>query len=162
VVNERHPVDTLTLGPGVREALSDLRRCYELVFVTSRHDGLVGRTKKWCDTHFPGVEVRYGASAGWVVASGERPSKYEIACALGAVVHIDDDPGQLEGWPLPDLPSRIDNDPFPICLIQPWNEGVRQDIARLPWWTEECDGSDGIVDLLHAYSFDPRSSLLAL
>lgn len=74
--------------PGAIETISELRKNYKLMIITSRDDAQVELTHVWLDKYFPGVFSDIAFVHLW---SGDmKASKAEIAIKFGASYLIDD------------------------------------------------------------------------
>lgn len=84
----------LEVMPGSLEVLTELKRRYDLIIVTSREAHLVDITQVWLTEHFPAVFRDVAFVAVW---TGEvKGSKAEVCKQLGAKYLIDDNPGHLK------------------------------------------------------------------
>ncbi len=82
-IGERHaPLE------GAIEAVTKLKKTYNLIIVSSRYDSLIDDTHKWLDTHFPNAFNSVEFVAVW--SKDERVSKATICKEIGATYLIDD------------------------------------------------------------------------
>lgn len=79
----------LGVKPGAIEAITRLRKDYELVVITARTDVVIDLTHEWLETHFPKA---FKSVEFVVVWSGgdQKASKADIARSLNAEYLIDD------------------------------------------------------------------------
>lgn len=77
-----------TVLPHAIEVVSDLKRKYDLIIITSREDVLVDLTEQWLHVHFPNTFDHVAFTAVWQPKPGA--TKAEIANHLGAGYLIDD------------------------------------------------------------------------
>ena len=87
-----HFTDGINPVPGALAGLKELKSKCDLVVITSRQNVIQDMTRKWIETHYPGIfsEIYF---CNHFAKDGTSISKSKMASRVGADMLIDDNPG---------------------------------------------------------------------
>lgn len=121
--------DSIKMVPGSKQALVDLAKNFDIIFVTSRDIKAREVTQQWFRKQI-GYEVRvHFASAGHHDYGKDAPSKGQIAKSLGVEFLVDDNPEHVQ--------SALDHDIKAVLFGDyGWQVGAPDYMVRLKTWPE--------------------------
>lgn len=128
--------ERIKMVPGSKQALVDLAKDFDIIFVTSRDIRTREITQKWFKDQI-GYEVRvHFASAGHHDYGKNAPSKGQIAKSLGAEYLIDDNPEHVQ--------SALDHGVKAILFGDyGWQIRAPKDMIRIKTWPEAVEYING-------------------
>jgi len=121
--------------PGARDILHSLKHKYNFVVVTSRQHFIAAHTRRWLQTHYPGLFCDIVFGNHWAF-NGKKFTKPELCEKVGASALIDDSLSYAtECSILQDFKVVL----FDWNLAYPWNKQkadqiLPENVTRLPSW----------------------------
>lgn len=135
-------IENYPVIPEAKEALKKLSKNYKLIAVTARRDSLLGITKEWLDTNYPGIitEIVGAGIYGAGKTDAHVLTKAEILQQLGVDYLIDDQPKHCIGAAGVGVRAVLYGG-------YPWNRSV-----EIPSGVTRCDTWQAVLEY-----FDGRS-----